>query len=180
MTDDSVYSHPLRRSDLAGRKPTRFALTPDADTRAAIARALGISAVTRATLKGEIRPQGRADFTLEAELDAEVVQPCVITLAPVTSQIRDNVVRRYLADWQEPEAEESEVPEDDSVEPLGDAIDVGAVLTEALALALPLYPRVAGAELGSFQYGAPGAEPLAEEKMRPFAGLSELLKKRPD
>jgi uncharacterized metal-binding protein YceD (DUF177 family) len=89
-------------------------------------------------------------------------------------------LRRYLADWVEPEAEESEVPEDDSVEPLTEVIDAGAVLAEALALALPPYPRAPGAEFGELTAAAPGAEPLTDEKLRPFAGLAELMKKDRD
>ena len=181
MTDDGLtYSHPFRRAGLAQRKPTRFLLAPDAAALAAIAGALGITCVNRASFTGEIRPMGRTDFMLEAVLEAEVVQPCIITLAPVTTAIREAVTRRYLADWQEPEAEESEVPEDDSAEPLGEVIDVGAAMVEALALALPLYPRAEGAEWGSFSHAAPGAEPLTEEKLRPFSGLAGLLKKQPD
>ena len=180
MSDALAYSHPFRRAALAQRKPTRFALAPDAAALASIAAALNLTRLTRASFKGEIRPMGRADFTLEAVLEAEVVQPCIITLAPVTTAIRETVTRRYVADWKEPDAEESEVPEDDSTEPLGEVIDVGAVLAEALALALPLYPRAEGAELGVFSHTPPGAEALQDEKLRPFAGLADLLKKQPE
>lgn len=178
MNDTFAYSHPLRRTALAQRKPTRFTLTPDASELQAIAQALGIDSIKHASFKGEIRPKGRADFALVGDLDATVVQACIITLAPVTTNLRESVTRFYVADWQEPEAEESEVPEDDSAEPLGDEIDVGAVMIEALALALPQYPRAKGAELGSFVAAPSGAEPLTDEKIRPFSGLADLMKKR--
>jgi uncharacterized metal-binding protein YceD (DUF177 family) len=113
-----------------------------------------------------------------AKLKATVTQSCIITLAPVVTTIRESVSRRYLADLPEPTSDEIEMPEDDTVESLAAVIDVGAVLTEALALALPQYPRAAGAELGAASFTPPGAEPLAEEKLKPFAGLSDLLKKR--
>ncbi len=181
MTDEKLpYFHPFRRATLAQRKPTRFALNPDAQQLAAIAATLGISAIRRASFRGEIRPLGRADFGLEAVLEAEVVQPCVATLAPVTTAIRETVSRRYLADWQDPEAEESEVPEDDSIEPLGEVIDAGVVMTEALTLALPLYPRAKGAVAGDIVATPPGAEPLTDEALRPFAGLADLFKKHID
>ncbi len=69
-----------------------------------------------------------------------------------------------------PEAEETEMP-DDEIEPLGQFIDPGEVAVEALALALPLYPRAAGAEL----VGDADAEPEPDETRRPFAGLDKLL-----
>jgi hypothetical protein len=47
-----------------------------------------------------------------------------------------------------------------------------AVLAEALALALPDYPRAPGAELGQAVFAEPGIEPLRDEALRPFAGLA--------
>lgn len=179
MTEDKlIYSHPFRRAGLAQRKPTRFTLTPDAAALSAIAAELGLLGITRVSFRGEIKPLGRADFALEALLEATVVQPCVVSLTAVTTVVKETVKRRYLADWKDPEAEESEVPEDDSVEPLGDVIDAGAVMVEALALALPLYPRAAGALTGTTVAAPPGAEPLTNDALRPFAGLAGLMKKK--
>ncbi len=177
MDDALPYSHPLRRTGLAQRKPTRFSLAPDAAESGRIAAALGITEVRNATFKGEIRPLGRTDFGLEAVLDAEVVQPCVSTLVPVVTRLHETVLRRYQADWQEPDAEECEMPEDDSLEPLGEVIDVGAVMVEAIALALPLYPHAPGAGPADVTVTAPGAEPLSNDRPKPFADLARLLKK---
>lgn len=170
-----AYTHPLRVADLAARKPTRFDLKPTADQRAAIADALGILGIGELRLKGEIRPMGRHDWDLSADLTAVATQACVVTLAPVTTPIAETVRRRYLHDLPEPTAEEMEVPEDDSAEPLRAEIDLGAVLTESLALALPLYPRAEGAELGAADFAEPGTEALTDETVRPFAGLANLL-----
>ncbi|MCV2868639.1 DUF177 domain-containing protein [Defluviimonas sp. WL0002] len=177
MTETVPFTHPLRPAELAGRKPTRFRIAPDAPARARIADSLGVEAIPNLSFEGELAPQGRRDWILKGKLAAKVVQPCVITLAPVTTKISEKVTRRYLADMPEPEGEEVEMPEDDTMEALPAVIDLGAVLTEALSLSLPLYPRAAGAELGDAEYSEPGAEPLAEEVRRPFAGLADLLKK---
>lgn len=178
MTADTIpFSHPLRVADLATRKATRFDLRPDAATCARIGDALGLLSLGKLRLTGEIRPQGGRDWLLEATLGATVTQACVVTLAPVTTRIEEAVRRRYLSDMPDPEGEEVEMPEDDSAEPLSDVIDPGAVMTEALTLALPLYPRAEGAELGETRFAEPGAEPLSDEAMKPFAGLADLLKK---
>ncbi len=174
------FSHPLRVADLAARKPTRFDLAPDAAARGAMAADLGLSGLEKLNMRGELRPQGRGDWVLEATFGATVTQPCIVTLAPVVTRIEERVLRRYIADMPEPEGEEIEMPEDDSAEPLPAVIDLGAVLTEALALALPLYPRADGAELGTVSQAAPGAEPITDEATRPFAGLAELMKKGRD
>jgi uncharacterized metal-binding protein YceD (DUF177 family) len=175
MPEDLPWSQPLRVADLPGRKPTRFDISPDAATSAAIAAWAGIDALDGLRLKGEIRPLGKRDFRLEAAFSARVTQPCAITLAPVVSDLRETVARSYVAGLEMPSAEETEMPEDDSLEPLPEVIDLAAVALEALELALPMFPRAKGAELGEIQAGAPGAEPLTEESIRPFAGLKDLL-----
>lgn len=176
MTDRSPFSHPFRVADLAAKKPTRFRLAPTAAERADIAMDLGISDIPTLNLVGELHPIGRRDWELQADLTATVVQPCVVTLVPVTTRIAEKVVRRYLAEMPEPTGDEIEMPEDDTAEPLTAVIDAGIALTEALALALPLYPRAPGAELGAFQHTGPDAEPLSDETVRPFAGLADLLR----
>lgn len=176
MTDPSRFSHPFRVADLAAKKPTRFRLAPTAAERAGIAAELGLSELPAVSFVGDLHPIGRRDWELRAELTATVVQPCVVTLVPVTTRIAETVVRRYLAEMPEPDGDEVEMPEDDTAEPLAAVIDAGAALTEALALALPLYPRAPGAELGAFQHAAPGTAPLGDETLRPFAGLAGLLR----
>ncbi len=172
-----AFSHPMRVAALATRKPTRFKITPNAAERAALAQVLDLLDLPKVTFNGELRPTGSRDFILEAQLTADVVQACSITLAPVPAAIKDTVLRRYLANWVTPEGDEVEMPEDDTSEPLPEVIDLGDVLTEALALALPLYPRAAGAELGEAIFAEPGVEPLKDEALKPFAGLAALKAK---
>ncbi len=184
MPDPLPVSHPLRLGSLSSRKPTRFDLMPSAEACTALALVLGISAISDLRFKGTISPVGRTDFVLEADLAARVIQPCVITLEPVVTQIATSVVRRYLAEIAEPTGDEAEMPDDDTAEPLPDVLDVGAVMAEALALALPDYPRKPDAELGEAVHAGPGVTPLRDSALKPFAGLASLAGKlgggRPD
>lgn len=173
-TADLPFSLPFRVVALSARKPTRFDLTPDVSQRALLAQLLDITAVRSLHFKGELRPAGRHDFDLEGQLTAVVEQPCAVTLVPVITRISETVWRRYLSDLPLPEADEIEMPEDDSAEPLPDVIDAGAVAVEALALALPLYPRAPGAELPEMVAGPPGVAPLRDADLRPFSGLAGL------
>jgi uncharacterized metal-binding protein YceD (DUF177 family) len=166
-----------RTAALSSRKPTRFDFRPDAGQRAALAQDLGLIALPALRLKGEIRPAGRSDFELVAALTAEATQPCSITLAPVPTAISDDVRRLFVADWTEPEGDEVEMPDDDSQEPLPEVIDLIEVAREAMALALPLYPRAPGAELGEAVFAAPGTAPIRDEDLKPFAGLAALKAK---
>lgn len=166
--------HPLRTGALSPRKPTRFDLRPEASVRAAIASALDLLDLPAFRFRGELRPTGRSDYLLEAELTASVVQPCSVTLAPVPATIAETVRRNYLSNWQDPEGDEVEMPEDDTQEPLPEVIDLGAVAIEALALSLPLYPRAPDVALGEAVFAPPGSEPLREADLKPFAGLAAL------
>ena len=171
---DALPTLPYRVAALASRKPTRFAFAPDAGARRRIAAALDLLDLRHLTLKGEILPQGRNDYTLNAALAAVVVQPCAISLAPVTTQITETIARRYLQDFTEPTGLETELADEMDAEPLPEVIDIAAVAMEALLLALPLFPRAPGAALGDAVATAPGAQPLDDAALKPFAGLAGL------
>lgn len=173
-------SLPFRVAALPSRKPTRFTLAPDAAERAAMAADLGLLGLPAFRLTGELRPVGRHDFELVADFTATVVQPCSITLEPVTTRLSEPLLRRYDADYVAPDAEEMELRDEDTVDPLPEVIDIGDVAMEALALALPLYPRALGASLDEAVFAPPGAEPLRDADLRPFAGLAALKSKLQD
>ncbi|GAB1363759.1 YceD family protein [Rhodobacter sp.] len=177
MTETEATTY--RTAALSHRKVTRFRLAPDAAGRAAIAASLDLIDLPELVFEGEIAPAGRADFTLTGHLRARVVQACIVTLEPVPAVLDERITRRFLAEYEVPEGEEVEMPEDDSAEPLPEVIDLAEILREAMALALPLYPRAAGAELGEAVFAADGTEPLRDQDLRPFAGLAALVRKDP-
>nr|WP_299789702.1 DUF177 domain-containing protein [uncultured Marivita sp.] len=167
----------FRVSDLSTRGPTVFDLQPDADARSAIADQLGLSALRKLRFEGQITPSGARGWTLTGALGATVVQPCVVTLDPVTTRIDEAVEREYLpaSYFEAPEpGSEIEMPEDTSTEPLGTVISTFDVMVESLLLALPQYPRVSDAELGEAVFTEDGVAPLKDEDTKPFAGLAGL------
>jgi uncharacterized metal-binding protein YceD (DUF177 family) len=164
----------LRLADLTNRNATDFDLVPTAPERQAVAEALGISGVKKLRFSGHLEPAGRNDWALSATLGATVVQPCVATLAPVTTRIDEAITRNYVADLPEIDAAETEMPEDDTIEALPASLDLAAVMIEALALALPLYPRSPDADPGDAVFAQPGVRPMTDEDAKPFAGLGAL------
>lgn len=170
MTDSTPPRPRFRVAHLNPRQPTDFALGPDPAARDALAVELGLSALPRLRFSGQIRPVARDAWEVVGRLSARVVQPCVVTLAPVTTDLHDEVRRLYSPHVTQPEGDEAEMP-DDETEPLGQFIDVEAIMAEALSLALPLYPRAARAEPLDARPEAP------EPGRKPFAGLAGLLKK---
>ncbi|WP_342748693.1 DUF177 domain-containing protein [Litoreibacter ponti] len=177
--DSSAMADPtlLRLADLPSRVPTPISHIPNADALAALAEALDISAVRKLRLEGVLKPMGKTDWRLEARLGATVVQPCVVTLEPVTTRIEEPLERNYLADYEPPTEAELEMDGDDISEALPATLDLSEVAAEALALALPPFPRAEGAELGQRDFAPPGAEPLDDDAVKPFAGLAELKAK---
>lgn len=158
-----------RVAQLNPRQPTPFALAPDAEARSAIADELGLTALSALRFSGEIRPAQSDAWEVTGKLSAKVVQPCVVTLAPVKTALAEDVRRLFSPQAKTSEAEDVEMG-DDELEPLGQFIDIEAMMIEALTLALPLYPRAAGAALD-----APQEDETAQTR-KPFAGLADLLK----
>ena len=159
------------------RKPVEFAFEPGADERESLSDKLGIQGIRKLRFRGTIIPERAADLRLVGELGVTVVQSCVVTGTPVVTRVEETVERRYLAEFLEPEGEEVEMPEDESAEALPEVIDLVAVMTEELTLALPAWPRAAGVEPVDITVTEPGAAPLSDKDVRPFAGL-EALKAR--
>jgi uncharacterized metal-binding protein YceD (DUF177 family) len=164
----------LRVSELAQNSATPFSLRPDSAQLKAIAAELGVSGLRKLSFEGEVKAVGAADWRLDAKLGATVIQPCVVTLEPVTTRIDVPVERLFLRNYVEVDAPEAEMPEDDTTEALTAWIDPEAIMREALALNLPLYPRAPDAALGEMVVTEPGVAPMRDEDARPFAGLAGL------
>jgi uncharacterized metal-binding protein YceD (DUF177 family) len=165
----------FRTGGLGQRKPTRFAYAPDAATRDALAGELGLLSLPALRLTGEITPSRGDEMVLTARLEAKAIQACVVTLAPVPAHVDEDLRRRYVPDLAVPEADEIEMPADDTVETLPEVIDLAEIAAEALMLALPLYPRAPGAEFAPVTQAAEGVQPLADEVRKPFADLAGRL-----
>jgi len=179
MTNRAQNKHRLRVSMLDTQKPTAFEMAPAAAARKSIAAQLELLDLRKLRFAGEIRATGDADWMLEGKLGATVVQPCVVTLEPVTTRIDVRVMREFVEGLEQPvgEEEEIEISPDDNSEPLGSHIDLETVMIEALSLALPLYPRVDGAELTETNFAPEGIQPMSDEDTKPFAGLASLRDK---
>jgi hypothetical protein len=55
-----------------------------------------------------------------------------------------------------------------------EVIDIEDIAAESLVLALPAYPRAAGATFGSEVHAEDGIAPLQDTDLKPFAGLAAL------
>lgn len=178
-TDPAAHRR-LRVADLSRNRTHEFSLIPDAAQCDALAAELDLIALRKVRFSGALSPAEGGGWDLGAELGATVVQPCVATLEPVTTRIDAPVRRSFRTELpDEGVAGEVEMPEDETLELLADVIDLDAILTEALSLSLPDYPRAPNVPLADTAVTEPGKAPMTDADMRPFAGLAALKGRLP-
>lgn len=126
-----------------------FAIAAEPAERAALAARLGVERIDRLVAEGTVRRRAAEPLvTVEARLEAEVTQLCVVTLEPVTSRVEASLLRLF-APGPATTLEEIVIdPLHEEAEPLeGDRLDLGELVAEELAVALDPYPRAPGAAL---------------------------------
>jgi uncharacterized metal-binding protein YceD (DUF177 family) len=173
MTDELPFSHDYDLGDL-GRGGAEIAVVAQGEDLARIAHWADVNAVERFSATVALRRQSATRFTLDADLAADVVQECVVTLEPVKSRIERHVHRElHLAESVRLKPNET-VPlgagagDDEVPEEIGSLdYDLAAPLLEEFALAIDPYPRAAGAE-----FAAPREPEVQPEN--PFAVLKSL------
>ena len=166
-------------TELKDSKPTAVSIELTLEQMSGIAGDLGLEGLSKTRFEGQIEPYGRKNWRLVGKFGASPVQACVVTLNPVKTRLDLDVERIYLADYEAPEEDSvTEMAENDDIsEPLGDEIDLLAVIAELIALNIPAYPRAQDAKLENQLFAAPGVEPLTDQELKPFASLAELKEK---
>jgi uncharacterized metal-binding protein YceD (DUF177 family) len=172
------FSRPVSTTRL-GAETMVYELAADAGERAALARRFDIVALDHFAATVRLQRRGR-DILLSAEIAAEAVQLCGVTLEPFSSRITDSTTVLYR---HEPSPAEP-VAEDEDYELLtGDTIDIGEAVAQQLSLALPPFPRAPAATIPISDIGddetSSFVQSSADERIvpHPFAELAKLAKK---
>ncbi|HWD25534.1 MAG TPA: hypothetical protein VG387_00105 [Rhizomicrobium sp.] len=117
-------------------------------------------------------------FALDADLEADIVQNCVVTLEPLKSHISRTIHRELLLSYPIRLKPNETIPlaagagDDDAPEEIANlTYDLAAPLLEEFSLAIDPYLRAPGVE---FAAPEPAAEPAREN---PFAVLKSLKAK---
>ncbi|MDE8348116.1 MAG: DUF177 domain-containing protein [Acidocella sp.] len=174
MSDEmsEIFSRRMKLGGIATAPVTRVIAATAAEC-AALAALFGLPAI--AALEGEFAVSHERGGVLLAavKLSARVTQICVVTLEPFETKISESTKLRFVpaakvreAEPQVLDAETLDGP--DEIPYNGEAIDLGAVLAEQLALTLDPYPRKPGAKLPE-GYGE-------EDISGPFAALLPFRK----
>ncbi len=117
--------------------------------RERLSRRFDLLALDHLTATVRLRRQGDELIVLEAALEAEFVQSCVVTLEPVAGSLSNSFVLVYGP----AEAEQQEIGslrDEAAFEPLnGDVIDIGEAVAQEFSLLLPVFPRHPDATIDS-------------------------------
>lgn len=171
------FLRPVPVRSVSRKRPLPFDVAPEPDEKPAIAQFLGVEALRDLRFRGELGPTDDDGWRLEGRLQAEIVQSCVVTLAPVTQKIDQPVVRDYVPEESFALPAEMDLDGEDDPDPYGAVIDPGLLALESLALTIDPYPRAPGVPPAEFHAAPPGAQPLAEGDVKPFAKLAVLKDK---
>ncbi len=151
---------------------SRFALSADEATRAAIAKSADLLGLPRLEATFDVSRREPNGLHVVGRVSATVTQACVVTLDPIESEIEESIDLIFLPSAAPAAGERDgrialEVDGDEEFEPLvGDTIDLGAIATEFLILGIDPYPRKPDAV-----FEAPPTDDATEH---PFAALAKL------
>ena len=144
-----------------------------AEEREALARRFDLLAIDALSASVRVRRMSGGPLVrVEGRLTADVVQRCVVTLAPLPVHIEEDFAGTFGPDgYRAPDGgDDTEVPEvfDDG------GIDLGEFAAQYLSLSLDPYPRAPDADV----IQPPGTDEDTGDQRRPFATLGELMQRR--
>lgn len=171
------FSRPIR-ADQVGREPKQRRIEANEAERARLAERLGLAELKRLVADVELRRRGGGRIELAGDLEAELVQLCVVTLEPLPAHIGESFTMEFMELPEAAEGATESVISLDQAEPpepiRHGMIDLGEAVVQQLAVAIDPYPRAPGAVA---EWPGKEAEGEAENLgRRPFAGLKATPK----
>jgi uncharacterized metal-binding protein YceD (DUF177 family) len=178
MTQAPEFSQIIALASIGDRKSVVLEATPD--QCAALAKRFGILALDRLGATLELAWSG-PNLLVTGQLKAHAIQACGVSGKPVPEDIEDPIMLRLepglpdispedfdfesLADDLDDDFEVDSLPEN--------AVDVGEIVAQSLALALNPFPRAADSELGEAR-----TKLLSEEEAQALSNPFSVLKRK--
>ena len=165
------FSYKIAVSDVphAGR---RYDVEADEEARRRLAGALGIPEIGALSAELEVRPVHSGAFVVRGLLSASVIQTDVVTLDPVAQDLTEAIDLTLVAAETARDPGRGAAPgggeEPDTFS--NGRIDLGAIVSEYLALGLDPYPRAPGTNFATY------VEDDTAGDASPFAVLAGLKK----
>ncbi len=157
----------------AQRQRSPLAYSASEAERVAIARHFGWTTLTRLDATLTFTGAG-TDIGIEGRLQAQLTQPCVVTMQPVRERVETGFALRLVpADRIDGDDEDEERELDaDALDTIGyrhGQFDLGAIIAETLALSVNPWPRLDNADAWLAQHDGRSPNDLG-----PFAALAAL------
>ncbi|TYC63492.1 DUF177 domain-containing protein [Rhodobacterales bacterium] len=186
-TADFPYSYKINASRVVD-KDQKLVVEPDAAGLKAIADSYDLRSVESLNADFVLKPYRKAGLRVVGTITAQLTQVCVVTLEPFESTVTIDVDRTF-----EPHSERSRKIRDlndegeieidlESLDPpdviIDGVLDLGAVISEELALSLDPFPRKPGVEFDGPDEDDVEAAAPEEDKPSPFAALQALKDKQ--
>lgn len=175
-----VNADTVRRADV-----TETIEATEAERRA-LAERLELESIGSLTATVKLRAvRGGQMIRVSGQLEADVVQTCVVTLEPVPAQVSERFEALFAPSSmiEDPGLEvdfDASLSDEDIPEPMENGrIDIGELTAQHLSLGLDPYPHAEGVEFEGYREHEDGEtveeEAAAEpEKPNPFAVLQQL------
>ena len=162
--------------DRIGATPRVERLSASEDERHALCRRLDLLALDRFEAEMRLTRADRGDsIALRGRIVAAAVQRCVVSLQPLVAAVDEPVAVRLLlgepSDTDGIEAIDFDPDSEDEERVLGDAVDLGELAVQYLAVALPAYPRAPDVVGWTPADSAPDS---TDGEVSPFAALGRL------
>lgn len=181
MSNKPEFSRPLPLDGLKADARERVGEATPEECRA-LSERLGIPDVKSLAYRMTLYPYDKGKgVSVHGEIEAVVTQICVVTLEPFETTFSESFAVELHRDADKMADEALKGVEDPDSELLdslpealdGDAVDLGEIAAQQLALALPDHPRAPGAtvDLPEISADEPDFKPES-----PFAALAKLKK----
>lgn len=173
MIQPPEFSRPIKL-DLLGSAPRNEAIEATPSECEALANRFDWLALNRLSATASLSRTGDV-VTIAGQVTGAVIQRCSATGEPVPGAIDESFELRLVPEpGHAPDAEiEIDAEEADILYHDGQAIDLGEIAAETLALALPAFPRAPGADAVLRAAGVVSDDAHASG---PFAALQALRK----
>jgi len=162
-----------------GAEAMIYRINATGEERAALARRFDLVSLEHFAAEVTLSRHG-GEVRLAAEIVADIVQLCCLTLEPFASNLIDRSTVLYR---RKPPPADLGVDDEDYEVLVGDEIDIGEAAAQQLSLALDPFPRAPGGKIHESVISVSEiavTEQLmteSEAPRRPFAELAKLVKK---
>jgi hypothetical protein len=166
------FSRPVAADGIGAQRQVRE-ISADAQERRQLAQRLGLLSLDRLDATLELKRHAGDVIQATGRFSADVIQSCVVSLAPVPAHLEADFELSYSAMVDESPKIELDPLAEDPPEPLvGGVLDLGEAVVQQLAVSLDPYPRAPGAALpGPESAGSGGADGAARNAFAELAAL---------